>query len=692
MMELTDRGGRKMRLKKLLLVSTCALAIGAGTTLGNNALLPTSQTVHAQEETTTEVDQELLVQIKNNLAGVQPVNLEQLLEVEDQYLVDLYTTKNTEAESNPELDVWLEMYNQLAIDYPQLNLLTGEDLQAYNEAAEAISTYSEYSYSDLNTALPSDILGWYTNALLENNDDEQAAVESIVPQITQARDAYIERRTERENGEDNGNGETPAPEDEFEAAILEYTDITEEQFSQFTEEELAPIKTTAENGDYAQETMDIVRDQIIELNPEIFTDEQVGSVATKIREAFIESTPATQEQLDQLDDIYLVSMVGEGNQAGTDIGGAYNTAVYDNPEVFGPEASRFRDALVSDYNLNEEELLEVPDAELLWQEFSIFEENNAEDMEALALAMQENYDITVDDAETSSDERSSSEESSDEESSDEESSDEEESSDSSESEPASDLDIYREVLVGQTDLTMEQLNQFSDEHITSLMDRLGLSTESTSPEELTALRDEIVIAGYENFSDDQLSSTIAPVRVAVVNQTPATDAILNEFSDRTFAEWYNEAKNVDAELPSYIFQQLVTMYPDMFDALVVEAKNNIIQNTTITQDQVDQMQFEDILWAVQPNESGDVNYVDVTNYLTERYPDVVNGGGSQTPSSDGNEESSSVDVSISSSVEENEENLPNTGENSSIWLIIVAALALIGGGIYLFISGRRHKN
>ena len=37
-----------MRLKKLLLVSTCALAIGAGTTLGNNALLPTSQTVYAQ--------------------------------------------------------------------------------------------------------------------------------------------------------------------------------------------------------------------------------------------------------------------------------------------------------------------------------------------------------------------------------------------------------------------------------------------------------------------------------------------------------------------------------------------------------------------------------------------------------------------------------------------------------------------
>lgn len=116
--------------------------------------------------------------------------------------------------------------------------------------------------------------------------------------------------------------------------------------------------------------------------------------------------------------------------------------------------------------------------------------------------------------------------------SDEESSDEvsfrwRESSDLSESEPKKILDIYREELVGQTDLTMEQLNQFSDEHITSLMDRLGLSTESTSPEELTALRDgEIVVVGYENFSDDQLSSTIAPVRVAVVNQTPKNQCYL----------------------------------------------------------------------------------------------------------------------------------------------------------------------
>lgn len=673
-----------MRLKKLLLVSTCALAIGAGTTIGSDSLLSESNIVHAQEETTsTEVNTQLLAEIKNNLAGVQPVNLEQLLEVDDQYLIDLYDTATTQAETDTVNDVWKTMYDQLAIDYAQLNLLTGENLQAYNDAAENIITNSQYSYSDLNTALPSDILGWYNSALLENNDDIQATVETILPQITQAREAYILRRDERENGGDDGNGQTPAPEDEFTAAISEYTDITEEQLSQFTEEELEPIKIGAQNGEYSQDTMDIIRDQIIQLNPDVFTAEQVSSVASDIRNAFIESTPATQEQLDQLDDTYLVRMVGEGNHLGADIGWAYNTAVYDNPEVFGPEATRFRDTLVADFNLNEDQLLSVPDAELLWQEFSVFQENNMEeDIEALAVAMQENFDITVD-GDTPSD-SSSSEESSD-----------EESSESDESEPISELDTYREELVSQTDLTIEQLNQFSDEHLTNLMDRLGLSTESTSSEELNALRDELVIAGYDNFSGEQLTSAIAPVREAVINQTPATEGILNEFEDRTYAEWYNAAKNAGEEVPNYIFEQLVTMYPNMFNDLVTEAKQNIVQNTSITQEQIDQMQFEDILWAVQPNETGEVNYVDVTNYLAERYPEVISGGDSETPgesSEDTEQSASSVDVSISSSVEENEENLPNTGESSTLWIIILAAVALVGGGIYLLVSGRRSKH
>lgn len=673
-----------MRLKKLLLVSTCALAIGAGTTIGSDSLLSESNIVHAQEETTsTEVNTQLLAEIKNNLAGVQPVNLEQLLEVDDQYLIDLYDTATTQAETDTVNDVWKTMYDQLAIDYAQLNLLTGENLQAYNDAAENIIANSQYSYSDLNTALPSDILGWYNSALLENNDDIQATVETILPQITQAREAYILRRDERENGGDDGNGQTPAPEDEFTAAISEYTDITEEQLSQFTEEELEPIKIGAQNGEYSQDTMDIIRDQIIQLNPDVFTAEQVSSVASDIRNAFIESTPATQEQLDQLDDTYLVRMVGEGNHLGADIGWAYNTAVYDNPEVFGPEATRFRDTLVADFNLNEDQLLSVPDAELLWQEFSVFQENNMEeDIEALAVAMQENFDITVD-GDTLSD-SSSSEESSD-----------EESSESDESEPISELDTYREELVSQTDLTIEQLNQFSDEHLTNLMYRLGLSTESTSSEELNALRDELVIAGYDNFSGEQLTSAIAPVREAVINQTPATEGILNEFEDRTYAEWYNAAKNAGEEVPNYIFEQLVTMYPNMFNDLVTEAKQNIVQNTSITQEQIDQMQFEDILWAVQPNETGEVNYVDVTNYLAERYPEVISGGDSETPgesSEDTEQSSSSVDVSISSSVEENEENLPNTGESSTLWIIILAAVALVGGGIYLLVSGRRSKH
>lgn len=664
-----------MRLKRILLASTCALALGAGTTLIDSALLPMNTVVVSAQEEYTEIDTQWVTEIKDNLAGVQPVNLEQLLDVDDQYLVDLHDSATTEA--SPGEDIWQWMYQKLAVDYPQLNLLTNEDYEAYNLAAENIVANSDYSYSDLNTALPRDILTWYNEAMAVNNDDVQTSVEAILPQITQAREAYIARREERENDEGNGGEETPTPDDEFTTAIQELTDITTEQLSEFTEEELAPIKTGAQHGDYSQEAMDTTRSQIIQLNPDVFTAEQVNSVATDIRQAFIESTPATQEQLNQLDDTYLVRMVGEGNQAGYDIGWAYNTAVNDNPNVFGPEATRFRDALVNDFNLNEEELLAIPDVDILWEEFSIFQDNNAEDMEALALALQEKYDVSVD-GDNSSDESSSNED----------------SSESDESEADSALDIYRETLVNQTDLTMEQLSNFSDEHLTTLLDRLALTTDSTSEEELSAFRDELVIAGYDNFSDEQLSSAIAPLRETIASQTPATEEILNEFNDQTLADWYNEAKGSNSDVSQFIFHQLVTSYPDMFNDLVITAKQNITQNTAITQDQVDQMQFEDILWAVQPNQNGEVNYVDVTNYLSEIYPDIINDDNSQTPSesSEDDQESSSVNVSISSSVEEKEGNLPNTGESSTLWVIIVAALALVGGGVFLLTSARRNKH
>ncbi|XJS10626.1 LPXTG cell wall anchor domain-containing protein [Aerococcaceae bacterium WGS1372] len=855
-----------MKLKKMLLVSTCALTLGTVSTMGSSLVQSNTTTVYAQDQqsdsTLSQEEQDTLVIIKDNLAGVQPINLEQLLEVDDHYLIDLYNTEQADTSSID--DVWRRIYQQITVDYPQLNLLTGEDYDTYNEIANLIANNSQYSYSDLNTALPSDILSWYNSYITENEVDALTTIEAILPNITSAREAYIERREQRESDE-GGQEETPNPEeDAFKTAVLEMTDITEEQLNQFTADELGPIEQTAANGEYGQEAMDTVRSQIIQLNPDVFTEEQVDSVAEDIHSALIESTPITQEQFDQLDTNELVALIGEGNRQSADIAWAFNRLVENYPAVFESEVNRFRTALIDEQNLNSDELLAVSASDLLWAEYQVFMNNNqTENIEALALFMQENFGVSVNDDQTSSEETPEkdnqfeqaiaeftdiTEDQLDQFTTDElepikltatngdysqevmntvrsqiiqlnpevftsdqvnsvaedihsalisstpitqeqlnqldnnelvalvgegnrqgydigwtfnslienyptifeselnrfrtaliedyslnedellavsatdllwaeyqvfmdnkqaedmealaitmqeeygvtidgdgsTSSSEEESDESDED--LSDLDRYLETLVNQTDLTVEQLSNFSDEHIQILMNRLNLTTESTSDKNLQALRDEIVISSYENFDSNQLAQAIEPLRQTVINQTPITESILNEVSSETLANLYNEAKNNNYDVPYYIFQQLLTNQSDLFNDLVLEAKNQITQNTTITQEQVDKMQLIDILLAVQPNEAGEVNYVDVTNYLAEKYRNIIGNDGEQSQSSD--QGSSKVNVSISSSVEEKDSFLPNTGESNSILIIILGAVALVGGGLYLVLSGR----
>lgn len=806
MMEIRNEEGARMKLKKLLLVSSCALALGTISTVGSSIVYSNATTVYAQDQQTdstlSQEEKDTLAVLKDNLAGVQPINLEQLLEVDDRYLLDLYNAE--QVNSNATEDMWQRIYQQIAVDYPQLSLLTGEVYNHYNEVANIIASNSEYSYSDLNTALPADILSWYDTYMLENEADEQTTVEAILPNITSAREAYIERREQRESqdNEESEQEETPnveeihsaliqstpitqeqlsqlddqelialveegnqqgydiawafnqliedhpdvfesevnrfrtalvedhhlnqdelsavpdvellweeyqvflnnnqaedmailaeviqdkysvtvdkddsssdeseeeSPEEgnEFEQALADLTDITDDQLTQFTAEELEASRLTAANGEYSQEVMDAVRNQMIQLKPEVFTNEQVQSVADAIYAALIASTPILQEQLNQLDDTELVALVGEGNREGYDIGWTFNSLVENYPEFFESEVNRFRSALLDDYNLNEDELLAVPATDLLWAEYQAYLDNEqVEDMDALALILQEDYDVSVEETDDSS-------------------SSEDESNDESNEVP-SDLDSYLETLVSETDLTMEQLDNFSDEHIQILMNRLNLTIDSTSAENLQALRDEIVISSYENFDSNQLAQAIEPLRQSVIDQTPVTEDILNQISDEALADLYNEAKNHNQSVPNYVFQQLVTNQSDLFKDLVIQAKNQITQNTTLTQEQVDQMQFIDLLLSVQPNESGEVNYVDVTNYLAEKYPDIVASGEEPSESSD-DEESSSVNVSISSSVEEKDGVLPNTGESSSALVIILGAVALVGGGLYLVLSGR----
>lgn len=143
--------------------------------------------------------------IKDKLAGYEPINLEQLLDVDDQHLL-AYWYKAT-AESDKLEEQLATVYQEISIDYPDLKLLTDKEYKQYQSIAKEIEENSDYSFSDLNTALPRDIYRWYTET------DKKEVTEELLAKIEDAREQYFERKNNSkqaylEKSDKNKNGET----------------------------------------------------------------------------------------------------------------------------------------------------------------------------------------------------------------------------------------------------------------------------------------------------------------------------------------------------------------------------------------------------------------------------------------------------------------------------------------------------
>lgn len=151
--------------------------------------------------------------IKDKLAGYEPINLEQLLDVDDQHLLAYWYKATTESD---ELAKQLAtVYQEISIDYPDLKLLTGKKYEQYQSIAKEIEEKSDYSFSDLNTALPRDIYRWY----IETNKEE--VTEELLAKIKEAREQYFERKNNSkqpylEESDKNEKGETEKSTDEDE--------------------------------------------------------------------------------------------------------------------------------------------------------------------------------------------------------------------------------------------------------------------------------------------------------------------------------------------------------------------------------------------------------------------------------------------------------------------------------------------
>lgn len=720
-----------MKLKKLLFVSASALALGAVNTnaiwLGD-ALGTTPAIVHAQELTAEEAT--LVAEIKNMVAGLEPVNLEQLLNVKDEDLL-LYYNDALETSANSD-ELYKAIYDELAANYPELSLLTGEQYDAYRRAAEAIAAASSYTFSDLNMALPSTTLALYQAEFNANGQDVDATVVAILPEIETAVKEYIERREQREaaaaesaeessqeaaeeSTEDSGSeeveyseetgeetveesseeatSEVPVEEsseeesteedsteviessedvilsdlDKMKASLVEYSFLTEPGLTYFDEATLNTYLPVAVANNFSAESALAIQDMLVSERPDLFTEEQIQGVADKIRAAAVAETPMLQAQAAEIPNAALLSYDKVINTRDNGVEYIFNRSTEEYPEVFADEANRFRSALNETYGLNAEGLAAVPDVTLLWEEYySYLQAGGAEDLEELAAVMQAKYEVSTDD----------------------ESSEAESESDSEDE--ATELDSFKEALVSQTDLTNEQVAALGDETLQSVLDTFGFDVTDLTEGNVNGFRRMLITYYPDNFTDEQVNSVANLLRESSVSATPMTMDIANQIPSGDFLTWSRESIDTGGNDITYPFQRALETYPDLFRDLVIQAKSDLVGNTALTQAQVDQMQFVHLLFANFSAE-GEVDYSAAEQYLRDLYPEVFESETSTDESSETSSESESTSVSVSKSTDvesENQETLPNTGETNAWWIGGVAVL-LIGVAGYLIYRGRK---
>lgn len=718
-----------MNMKKILFVSASALALGTVSSnvnyLGDAFGVTQASIVYAQELTPEEEAQ--VSQIKDMLAGLEPVNLEQLLKVSDQDLLTYF--KDASASSSDSAVIYKDIYDSIATDYSGLGLLTGENYDAYRRAAEAIVAGSSYTFSDLNTALPSDILGWYQAEFATNEQNVEATVAAIVPQITQARDAYIERRDAREAAEAEETSETPeettsdvpeedsseegtpseeapeevdseeapeetpeeAPEevdseetpedstadesgvpvtdlDSMKASLVEFTFITEAGLTYFDETVLMTYLPIAVENNFSAESALVIQNQLVSENPDLFTADQIQEVADKIRAAAVAETPMLSAQAEEIPNEALLAYDKVTNTSENGVEYLFNRSIEDYPEVFADEASRFRTSLNEEYHLNAEDLAIVPDVSLIWEEYYTYLQAGAEDLEELAAVMEAKYEVSVLEEEEPSESESESE---------------------AEAEETA-LDAFKTAVVSQTDLTNEQLVNLGDETLQSTIDSFGFDIADTTEGNVVGFRRLLITYHPDNFSDEQVNSVANLLRESSVDMTPMTMDIANQIPSGDFLTWSRESIEAGGNDLTYPFQRAVEKYPDLFTDLVIQAKSDLVGHTALTQGHVDQMKVIDLLFA-NFSATGEVDYAAAEQGLRELYPAVFESETASETSSETNSESESTSVSVSKATDVEvgkQETLPNTGEANSWWIGGVAVILIAVAG-YLIYRGRK---
>lgn len=143
------------------------------------------------QEYSRKLDNNLINYTKDQLSDLEPINLEQLLTIDDNFLMAYGQQYLVDAkETEPAIH---EIYLALAKEYPELKLLTEKDYDAYLELVDDMKSEYSYSLAIINTADPYKVLNHYRN-LQKQSLAQEEILGQMFEMIGQEHQAYLERK------------------------------------------------------------------------------------------------------------------------------------------------------------------------------------------------------------------------------------------------------------------------------------------------------------------------------------------------------------------------------------------------------------------------------------------------------------------------------------------------------------------
>ncbi|MGX7077971.1 LPXTG cell wall anchor domain-containing protein [Globicatella sanguinis] len=250
---------------------------------------------------------------------------------------------------------------------------------------------------------------------------------------------------------------------------------------------------------------------------------------------------------------------------------------------------------------------------------------------------------------------------------------------------------FRQKLLERTDITAEQLSSITSQELSKISEITGLPLTATDDNNLKVFRRAFVTYYPERFTTQQIYDVANTLREFAIAHTPMTQAIASQIPDEDFLQWSREAYLQGNDV-TYPFKQAYKNYPKLFDPLLESTMNNLTTKTSLTLAQlkhIDPLLMMLLNWEAAANVT---TYEAIEKTLLENYQshqtDTTTVQSDNTTTETTHEKSTTSEptttqtLQVSKTKQVQKGLLPQTGEQGSLWIVIVA-LILAGGGFIL---------